>query len=117
MRLSSLISNILKLNKLENQRITPEAEYYDVSRQLCECILQLEDAWDEKELELEAEIEEKSAAQVEAELRAHELEIQLEEERKKNREKKLSRQNKSRRQKNRHQGKLKYEIVKRSRQP
>ena len=56
-RLSSLISNILKLNKLENQRITPEAEYYDVSRQLCECILQLEDAWDEKELELEAEIE------------------------------------------------------------
>lgn len=56
-RLSSLISNILKLNKLENQRITPKAEYYDVSRQLCECILQLEDAWDEKELELEAEIE------------------------------------------------------------
>lgn len=57
MRLSSLISNILKLNKLENQRITPEAEFYDVSRQLCECILQFEDAWDEKELELKAEIE------------------------------------------------------------
>ena len=56
-RLSDLIGNILKLNKLENQRITPEAEDYDVCRQLCECILQFEDAWDEKEIELEAEIE------------------------------------------------------------
>ena len=56
-RLSDLIGNILKLNKLENQRITPEAEDYDVCRQLCECILQFEDAWDEKEIELEVEIE------------------------------------------------------------
>lgn len=63
-RLSSLISNILKLNKLENQRITPEAKAYDVCRQLCECILQLEDAWDEKEIKLETEIED--AAMVEA---------------------------------------------------
>ncbi|MGN0345737.1 MAG: ATP-binding protein [Lachnospiraceae bacterium] len=57
MRLSNLISNILKLNKLENQRITPEVEAYDVSRQLCECILHFEKAWDEKEIELETEIE------------------------------------------------------------
>lgn len=64
MRLSSLISNILKLNKLENQRITPEVKLYDVSRQLCECILQFEDAWEEKELELETEIED--TAMVEA---------------------------------------------------
>lgn len=64
MRLSNLISNILKLNKLENQRITPEVETYDVCRQLCECILQFEDAWDEKEIELEAEIED--VAMVEA---------------------------------------------------
>lgn len=56
-RLSNLISNILKLNKLENQRITPEVETYDVCRQLCECILQFEDAWDEKEIELETDIE------------------------------------------------------------
>lgn len=57
MRLSNLISNILKLNKLENQRIVPETEPYDVARQLCECILQFEEAWDEKELELETDIE------------------------------------------------------------
>lgn len=56
-RLSNLISNILKLNKLENQRITPEVETYDVCRQLCDCILQFEDAWEEKKIELEIEIE------------------------------------------------------------
>lgn len=56
-RLSDLIGNILKLNKLENQRIMPDVETYDVCRQLCECILQFEEAWDKKEIELETEIE------------------------------------------------------------
>ena len=56
-RLSELVSNILKLNKLENQKIMPEMEDYDICRQLCECILQFEDVWDEKEIELETEIE------------------------------------------------------------
>lgn len=64
MRLSNLISNILKLNKLENQRITPEVETYDVCRQLCECILHFEEAWDEKNINLETEIED--VAKVEA---------------------------------------------------
>lgn len=63
-RLSNLISNILKLNKLENQKIVPESEAYDVCRQLCECILQFEEAWDDKEIELEVDIED--AAMVEA---------------------------------------------------
>ena len=56
-RLSNLISNILKLNKLENQTITPEVEAYDVCRQLCECAILFEDAWEEKEIELEIEME------------------------------------------------------------
>lgn len=56
-RLSDLIGNILKLNKLENQRITPDIEVYNVCRQLCECILQFEEAWDEKKIDLETEIE------------------------------------------------------------
>ena len=67
-RLSDLIGNILKLNKLENQRITPEAEDYDVCRQLCECILQFEDAWDEKEIELEVEIEDVAMVRADASL-------------------------------------------------
>ena len=67
-RLSDLIVNILKLNKLENQRITPEAEDYDVCRQLCECILQYEDAWDEKEIELETDIEDVAMVRADASL-------------------------------------------------
>lgn len=56
-RLSELISNILRLNKLESQRMMPEMEDYDICRQLCECILQFEDIWEEREIELEADIE------------------------------------------------------------
>ena len=67
-RLSELISNILKLNKLENQKIMPEMENYDICRQLCECILQFEDAWDEKEIELEAEIEDAATVRADASL-------------------------------------------------
>lgn len=56
-RLSNLISNILKLNKLENQTIDAEMEQYDLCGQLEECILNFESLWDEKELELEADME------------------------------------------------------------
>ncbi|MDE6387227.1 MAG: HAMP domain-containing histidine kinase [Lachnospiraceae bacterium] len=63
-RLSSLISNILKLNKLEHQRIIPEIEAYDVCRQLCESVFLFEDAMEEKEIELEADMED--AAMIEA---------------------------------------------------
>lgn len=56
-RLSSLISNILKLNKLEHQRITPEVKAYDVCRQLCESAFLFEEAIEEKGIELEADIE------------------------------------------------------------
>lgn len=67
-RLSNLISNILKLNKLENQRIMPEMEAYDICRQLCECILQFEESWDEKEIELETEIEDVAMVKADASL-------------------------------------------------
>lgn len=67
-RLSNLIGNILKLNKLENQTILIEEEQYDVCRQLCECILQFEDAWDEKELVLETQIEDTAMVRADANL-------------------------------------------------
>lgn len=57
LRLSNLISNILKLSKLENQRMVPEIETYDVCRQLCQCAILFEDAWEEKEIELETDME------------------------------------------------------------
>lgn len=59
-RLSSLISNILRLNKLEHQQIDPEIESYDLCGQLEACILNYEEMWDEKDLDLEVDLEEKT---------------------------------------------------------
>lgn len=67
-RLSELVSNILKLNKLESQRIMPETGNYDICRQLCECILQFEDIWEEKGIELETEIEDVAMVKADASL-------------------------------------------------
>lgn len=55
-RLTDLISNILKLNKLENQQIFPQFEVYDLSEQLCECLLGFEDWWEKKGLEIQCDI-------------------------------------------------------------
>lgn len=67
-RLSDLISDILRLNKLENQRIDPEIESYDLCGQLEECILHYEEMWDEKDLELEVDMEEKAVVQADRSL-------------------------------------------------
>lgn len=56
-RLASLITNILKLNKLENQQIFPTNERFDLSEQLCESLLQFEETWEQKIIEIETEIE------------------------------------------------------------
>ena len=57
-RLAQLITNILKLNKLENQQIFPKTEEYDLGEQLCQCLLQFEDAWERKNLNIETDIQE-----------------------------------------------------------
>ncbi len=57
-RLAALITNILKLNKLENQQIYPAAITYELNEQLCECLLDFENVWEQKEIELETDIEE-----------------------------------------------------------
>ena len=56
-KLAQLITNILKLNKLENQQIFPQPKEFDLSEQLCECLLGFEDAWEAKSLEIETDIE------------------------------------------------------------
>ena len=56
-KLAQLITNILKLNKLENQQIFPQPKEFDLSEQLCECLLVFEDAWEAKNLEIETDIE------------------------------------------------------------
>ena len=57
-RLAQLITNILKLNKLENQQIFPQNQEFDLGEQLCACLLQFEDAWERKQLNIETDIEE-----------------------------------------------------------
>jgi len=57
-RLAQLITNILKLNKLENQQIFPQPQEFDLGEQLCECLLGFEDAWEAKGLEIETDIAE-----------------------------------------------------------
>ena len=56
-RLASLITNILKLNKLENQQIFPVSERFDLSEQLCESLLQFEEIWEQKSIDIETEID------------------------------------------------------------
>jgi len=56
-RLAQLITNILKLNKLENQQIFPQPQEFDLGEQLCECLLAFEDAWEAKNLEIETDIQ------------------------------------------------------------
>ena len=56
-KLAQLITNILKLNKLENQQIFPQPQEFDLGEQLCESLLQFEDAWEAKNLEIETDIE------------------------------------------------------------
>lgn len=58
-RLTELITNILRLNKLENQTIRPLPVKYDVCEQLCNCALQYEDLWEAKNIEFIAEIEDR----------------------------------------------------------
>jgi signal transduction histidine kinase len=57
-KLSVLVTNILKLNKLENQEIVPEAAPYDLSEQLRRCALTLEDLWERKNISFTADLEE-----------------------------------------------------------
>ena len=57
-KLSALITNILKLNRLENQQIFPEKQDYNLSEQICECLLGFEQDWEKKNLEIETDIDE-----------------------------------------------------------
>ena len=59
-RLSDLISNMLKLNKLEKQTIVPKAEPYDLCEQLCECVIQFDDLMEKKDIEFEADLEDQA---------------------------------------------------------
>lgn len=58
--LSALVTNILRLNKLENQEIVVPVQPYDLCRQLSECVLAFEAVIDEKHIELDIDIEDRA---------------------------------------------------------
>ena len=67
-RLADMMTNILKLNKLEKQQIYPKTQEYDLGEQLCECLLNFESVWEEKNIEIETEIADEVKVNTDAEL-------------------------------------------------
>lgn len=57
-RLSDMITNVLKLSRLENGEIFPQNEEYDLGEQLTECLLSYESVWEKKGIDIEADIAE-----------------------------------------------------------
>ncbi len=55
-RLADLITNILKLNRLENQQIFPQKKLYDLGEQLCGSLLNFEKIWEDKQIEISTKI-------------------------------------------------------------
>ena len=70
-RLADMMTNILKLNRLENQQIYPEASEFDLGEQLCECLLAYETVWEKANIEIETEIAEGVIVKADAELLGH----------------------------------------------
>lgn len=55
--LTTLVSDILKISKLDNNKVVVEKDNYQLDEQLREVILSLESKWSEKDIELEIELE------------------------------------------------------------
>lgn len=56
-RMEGLISNILKLNKLENQQIILSKKQYNLTEQLCSCMLVFEEEWEKRNLIIETDLQ------------------------------------------------------------
>lgn len=57
-RLSGMVSDILRLNKLEKQEIFKTDTSFSLSDELAECLLSFESRWEEKDIILDADIDE-----------------------------------------------------------
>ena len=67
-RLADMMTNILKLNRLENQQIYPDISEFDLGEQLCECLLQYENVWERSNIEIDTDIAENVTVKADAEL-------------------------------------------------
>lgn len=67
-RMAEMVTNILKLNRLENQQIYPQITEFDLGEQLCECLLQFESVWERNQIEIKTDIAENVRVRADAEL-------------------------------------------------
>lgn len=70
-RMSDMMTNILKLNRLENQQIYPQTTEFDLGEQLCECLLQFENVWEKENIEIETDVADDVKVKADADLLAH----------------------------------------------
>ena len=70
-RMADMMTNILKLNRLENQQIYPQVLEFDLGEQICECLLQYENVWEKANIEIETDIAEDVKVKADAELLGH----------------------------------------------
>lgn len=57
-KMSNMVSNVLKLSKLENRHLPCIKSVFDLSEQLCTCVLHFEPVWEEKGIAVETDIAE-----------------------------------------------------------
>ena len=67
-RMADMMTNILKLNRLENQQIYPKVTKFNLGEQLCECLLQYENVWEKAGVEIQTDICENVKVNADAEL-------------------------------------------------
>ncbi len=67
-RLADMMTNILKLNRLENQQIYPNLTDFDLGEQLCENLLNYESVWEKKNISIETALAEGVFVSADAEL-------------------------------------------------
>lgn len=57
-RLTVFVKDVLQLSRLENQKIVSNKKRYNLSEQLCRCILGYEQVWEEKHITLDTDLDE-----------------------------------------------------------
>ena len=70
-RMADMMTNILKLNRLENQQIYPQATEFNLGEQLCGYLLRYENIWEEKGIKIETDFAEDVIVRADAELLGH----------------------------------------------
>ena len=68
LRMTALITNILKMNKLENQQISPRVQEYDLTEQVAECLLSFDDVLEQKRIDLQCEMDDRILVTADPEL-------------------------------------------------